>query len=506
MSSIGRWLATLLGVALALAGCQGDEDPAPQAGSESHFLVDCDMTCAAGLECLCGVCTERCEADSSCQELYAMAECVAVDTRPEESQCPAQDGVTAFCDVRCENDADCLGLGSEFGCDAGFCRQGAATPTLPLQGRIEVEELCDFYVGHVCDIKMQCFDWQYRDREQCLQAQECDGWNEFNDLLASAAISYDAEAAYQCHQTLLDDPCALGFFLLVPELTSALMACGAAQGLLPEGEVCVGDECEPGTDCWFDGACPGVCRRNENLALGEPCITKICIGETEHCSQCAVGLVCANEICRPEWQEGEACAAAIDCTPNLWCNVTAGECQPIAQLGETCSDFRQDAPPCAAGLWCDGPTFETGTCQVTSDAGGPCQDDEDCNEPLTCLPTAEPMVLVCGDKQPNGGQCDSFNDCVSDLCDADQCVPLPGPGESCVDRCQEGYSCGSGSLCAEDRFPGDACDDTTYCQHSRCDAGLCVLRRHFGEACSTNDDCQSSDCIDGQCADVSGCE
>src|SRR5687768_3059094 len=113
MRGMGVWLLALAFVGLVASGCQGAEGSGPEAGSESHFLVDCNMTCGAGLECLCGVCSERCEEHASCRELYPAAECVALADRPAESQCPAEDGVTAFCDVRCGTRADCAGLGAE---------------------------------------------------------------------------------------------------------------------------------------------------------------------------------------------------------------------------------------------------------------------------------------------------------------------------------------------------------------------------------------------------------
>ncbi len=503
MRALGSMVVLALSLAVLAAGCRGEQSE-PQTGSESHFLVSCSMSCDSGFECLCGVCTERCSSNDSCQAILSSAECVAVDSRPPESACPAEQGVSAFCDVRCETSADCVSLGSEFVCRSGFCRQDALQ-SQTLDGRIEQSELCDFYVNDVCDAKMQCYGWNYESRDACLAAQECDGWNDFQDMMGRGVVTFDPVATYDCHQRLLADPCALGFMLFVPELPAALHACGALDGLVPEGQPCTGIECVQGTSCKLDAGCPGVCARYENLALGEACLPEICLDDRERCEQCALGLVCSNNVCRPEWQLGDACAAAIDCKPNLWCNRTLGQCQPVAQLGETCSDFEDTAPPCVQDLWCDGPTFGTGVCQPKSDAGGPCDQDGDCVETATCLPTADPLVHVCGAKQPNGAVCDSYADCESDLCDGDVCAPQPVASESCVGECAEGFTCKS-SVCVENRAAGQPCDGTTECVYSRCENGLCTLRHHLGEPCSEDDDCLSSDCVAGVCSDTVGCE
>jgi hypothetical protein len=293
--------------------------------------------------------------------------------------------------------------------------------------------------------------------------------------------------------------------LFVPELPEALKACGALHGLVAEGESCTGSECQDGLNCRLDSTCPGTCQRSEDLTLGEACLPEICLDGRERCEQCGLGLQCANEVCRPEWQLGDACSNAVDCKPQLWCNRSVGQCQPLAALGETCSDFEQDAPPCVNDLWCDGKSFATGVCQPRNSAGGACDNDGDCVEPYTCLPTADPLIHQCGEVQPDGSPCDSFDDCSSGLCDGEHCAPQPTAGDSCVGQCADGYSCGPDSTCLVKHYPGQACDDTAVCSNSRCESGVCTIRKRFDEACSVEDDCLSFDCVDGRCADVIGC-
>jgi hypothetical protein len=84
---------------------------------ELQFLEECTGSCAAGLTCVCGVCTKECSSSSECGGLDARAECVPACA--EETQV-AQ---VATCGVRCSGDADCRSLGADFGCAGGLCRE-----------------------------------------------------------------------------------------------------------------------------------------------------------------------------------------------------------------------------------------------------------------------------------------------------------------------------------------------------------------------------------------------
>ncbi len=500
------WLGIILTLVSSslVGGCRSDTGPTT--GSESHFLRQCQATCAAGFECLCGVCSRQCAEDGDCRDLHSRAECIAVADRPAEWTCP-DEAVNAFCDVRCSTAADCSGLGSGFLCRSGFCREDP-NGELAADGRIDVDELCDFYVSDVCDAKIECYGWEYRDREHCLAAQECDGLPDFHALLADGLVTFDPVATYECHEALLADPCSLGLLLTVPPLPSALRACGALTGLVEEGGACTGIECGEGLTCRLSDGCPGVCERSDDLAEGEACVIRLCLQETDHCGPCAPGLVCHDSVCRPEWTLGEPCTALADCG-EYWCNQELGQCAPRASSGEACSDFRDIAPPCASGLWCSGGTTEAGVCLSLSDEGGPCEADGDCLEPFSCLPSTSPDILApgtCGSSQPNGASCDSYADCESYLCTSDYvCSPQPALGETCTGECAEGLSCGPDSICVEKRYPGDSCDAASECMQSRCENGVCVIRHHLGEACAVNDDCLSGYCVSGICTDPVGC-
>lgn len=110
-------VCALVGVALLLASsCVGRADDLGATGSETHFLIECTESCAAGLECLGGVCTSACASDASCATWSEAAVCSA---GPADTE-------LGTCDVQCDVAADCAPLGSGYRCQQGFCRSATA--------------------------------------------------------------------------------------------------------------------------------------------------------------------------------------------------------------------------------------------------------------------------------------------------------------------------------------------------------------------------------------------
>jgi hypothetical protein len=100
------------------AGC-GETRPDSAAGPDNsapQFLEECTGSCAEGLSCMCGVCTQECSSTSECGGLDAKAECVPACAEG------AQATAVATCGVRCVGDADCRSLGTDFVCADGLCR------------------------------------------------------------------------------------------------------------------------------------------------------------------------------------------------------------------------------------------------------------------------------------------------------------------------------------------------------------------------------------------------
>src|ERR1043166_2146071 len=106
--------AVLLG---ALLSCNARVDDTI-IGGETHFLVTCGEGCGPSLSCIEGVCTRSCEPGfSSCSELATAAACVtASDTSGVRTP------FSGTCDVSCDVDSDCAGLGAGYGCRSGACR------------------------------------------------------------------------------------------------------------------------------------------------------------------------------------------------------------------------------------------------------------------------------------------------------------------------------------------------------------------------------------------------
>jgi hypothetical protein len=105
-------------VCLALGACAKTSTTAG-GSSETHFLMSCDADCGAGLECVCGVCTEPCDSNDVCAALSSVASCQAA-----ADGC----GMAMICDVECNEDDDCRALSSEHACDRGRCRAPEVPP------------------------------------------------------------------------------------------------------------------------------------------------------------------------------------------------------------------------------------------------------------------------------------------------------------------------------------------------------------------------------------------
>jgi len=116
--SRARAFVASLGV-LAFAACGGlAEDGGVRLLGGSPFLASCAaQSCGGGFECLEGVCTRSCSADSECSELTVNAECVTGPTIGD-------DDASGICAVPCASDDGCQYLGAGSYCDYAFCVAG----------------------------------------------------------------------------------------------------------------------------------------------------------------------------------------------------------------------------------------------------------------------------------------------------------------------------------------------------------------------------------------------
>ncbi len=116
----------LLPTVLVAVGC---ETAGPDTGGETHFLRVCSPdtnSCGTGLECICGICTQRCEARSSCSDL-ADAECVPLSylwSSDEDPLCASPS--EKVCELSCQTDARCADISPHHRCEGGSCRLAAS--------------------------------------------------------------------------------------------------------------------------------------------------------------------------------------------------------------------------------------------------------------------------------------------------------------------------------------------------------------------------------------------
>ncbi|MEL6177639.1 MAG: hypothetical protein AAFS10_01740 [Myxococcota bacterium] len=111
-----RWIlggiVGAVGLWAGLVACSdGGVDDDATLGSESHWLVYCDVAQACGDgTCTCGVCSDACTTDADCSAIPGASVCVG-----------AEDGCgVGVCGQACSTDADCAASG--LSCQDGSCR------------------------------------------------------------------------------------------------------------------------------------------------------------------------------------------------------------------------------------------------------------------------------------------------------------------------------------------------------------------------------------------------
>lgn len=103
------WLVLL--VSAVASGACGARTLEPDSRGESHFLQECGV-CVEGYECVGGVCSRACGAESSaCEKLPGKPRCTDGASLGE-----------AICDVSCDGDGECKAVGYDHTCHDGFCR------------------------------------------------------------------------------------------------------------------------------------------------------------------------------------------------------------------------------------------------------------------------------------------------------------------------------------------------------------------------------------------------
>jgi hypothetical protein len=113
----GKRARYILSLGILAVACTGSTKES-SVGGESSFLRKCSDDCQDGLKCISNVCTRSCkESKDSCSDLAEKAVCT-------DASSVATD--VAVCDVACKKTTGCGDLGSDFSCEAGFCRGASA--------------------------------------------------------------------------------------------------------------------------------------------------------------------------------------------------------------------------------------------------------------------------------------------------------------------------------------------------------------------------------------------
>jgi hypothetical protein len=71
----------------------------------------------------------------------------------------------------------------------------------------------------------------------------------------------------------------------------------------------------------------------------------------------------------------------------LWCNFTAGSCQPLLSVGDPCTDYDS----CGSGSYCD---VYAGVCRAPVADGAPCDGDEWCQSDNCVYPDSSDPVAM----------------------------------------------------------------------------------------------------------------
>ncbi len=234
---------------LVVAACGGSLGTRT-AGGESHFLEGCEESCSAGLECITNVCTRSCLVEGSdCTDLSPSAVCTNQSIEP---------GAVAVCDVACDRDRDCAGLGGDFECRAGFCRTGEVVEQPSNGGGAGGGPSFEPFNDDHCErgqVQSQCsFE------ATCAELHCGDGFSQFGADGCTRYCDSDADcgSGERCRHTVLaiteDDCPAIGSEVEGCQLSDGECECAITSDC-QRPDICVDAQAYPESqDCVVEGA------------------------------------------------------------------------------------------------------------------------------------------------------------------------------------------------------------------------------------------------------------
>jgi hypothetical protein len=507
---------------------------------------DCGAVCGND-ECEYGEDPDGCPAD--CKNPCGNGEC---DTGENSFNCPEDCG-SACGNEECEygEDPESCPADCAPACGDGTCDSGEQTG-------------CPQDCCANCDDDLECTEGKCPgEGKDCIQVVK-EGFCLINNVCYTGGAEKPGNSCLLCEpavskeewQSAAGEPCDDDNPCTVEDSCNDEGACGGAEKVCDDYNLCTLDWCSPETGCVYDNQ-PGDCDDSELCTFPDKCTDGECNGTPYSCDddlECTVDECLGDGTCTNTLQAGfcliaNSCFAHQDLNPDstcLWCNAYEIPSEWSVHADAACNDGNQctledtcDADGNCTGLDKDCDDYNTCTVDWCSpDSGclhdpqpGDCNDDNSCTHPDKCQEgTCTGTPYSCDDNLDctldeclGGGDCTNTLQagfCLIDgVCYAHQ---DPNPGNLCL-WCnayegQSGWShhnnvaCDDGSLCTEGDIctdgscvPGQSpdCDDSNTCTEDTCNPlEGCVHSNEPGN-CDDNNPCTKQDsCIGGMCQGI----
>jgi hypothetical protein len=283
--------------------------------------------------------------------------------------------------------------------------------------------------------------------------------------------------------------------------------------------------CTKAEDCKDSNVCninTNRCKNNVHARCeaNEDCVTGVCLSAVKKCgcassSDCQSGD-CVNNICRNYGKElcsrhlnGADCKSGTCLADTPPATNGDGFCASLA--GESCK-IKTDCKSFYFSSWQNGTTanprdFCGTNKKCLTESLGTCLMDANCIPPYKCVDG------LC--KGVAGAGCDSYNHCISGMCEAMRedgiriCSSLAGEScnnnTECLSYHRHDYAgrgfCNSNKKCYTE--PSGKCEMDANCiPPYKCVGGVC--KGDMGAGCAYNGECKSDRCVGGSCGALAG--
>jgi len=388
---------------------------------------------------------------------------------------------------------------------------------------------CDLFVRCPTDPLMAAYDRKY-----CHGTQEAWCLAVIKPSVLSGRAFYHSSPASQLHALLGELTCG-EFVRSEKRVEINQLGAETFTGTIPTGKACYGHvECEGEDDrcSATESTCPGTCFTRygpgEECSGSSDCREDLFCSDIDRCesrkgmgqlcdssSECEPGLLCRLDMCVQIQVAGEGCLESADACVYSVCQDAI--CHPLPGLGEDCLIYEG----CSVG-YCD---FGKEVCMAVGIQGEECWFTDECGHDFACVDDqCEPLAGV-GEGCVENAQCTTFA-CLDGSCSAvassdNNCTLGCQPGAAeCIDgavfSCEsdgltmtEIETCGDGQKCMEGE-----CKDCVEEDHKGCSWGdvywydSCGNKGEVYDECSSSQNCSSGKCVTPGCncwCQCSGC-